>query len=192
VRSDHGKTGGSHEGPGVSATARHGLRAALAHGVVRWVDEDSRSQNDSRVPEHRRRSPMHCKFPRDDTEHWPDTGRLMIFAASLRGRLAQCPERSRSSVGTIVWTRRFEQVCGRADVAMTAFPDRTAAPPRRGDYFGVHAHFRCAGPKSANSGYTISTTDSGCATARIRARCVYRMQRITDQALFDRARAYVQ
>ena len=35
---------------------------------------------------------------------------------------------------------QIEEVCGRADVAMTAFPDRTAALQKEGDYFGVHAH----------------------------------------------------
>jgi len=60
---------------------------------------------------------------------------------------------------------QIEQVCGRADVAMNSLPGSNGRTPRRGDYFGVHAHPLLV-RRAPNSGYTISTTDSGCATAR--------------------------
>ena len=36
---------------------------------------------------------------------------------------------------------QIEQVCGRADVAMTAFSDRTAALREVGDYFEIGCQF---------------------------------------------------
>ena len=76
----------------------------------------------------------------DDTEHWPGYQETYDFAASLRGQLAQVS----GAKPIFGWYYRMdpqiEQVCGRADIAMTAFPDRTAALREEGDYFGVHAH----------------------------------------------------
>ena len=76
----------------------------------------------------------------DDREHWPGYRETYDFAASLRGWLAQVS----GAKPIFGWYYRMdpqiEQVCGRADVAMTAFADRTAALREEGDYFGVHAH----------------------------------------------------
>jgi len=84
--------------------------------------------------------PDALQISRDDREHWPGYGETYGFVASLRGQLA----RLSGAKPIFGWYYRMdpqiEQVCGRADVAMTAFPDRTAALREEGDYFGVHAH----------------------------------------------------
>ena len=84
--------------------------------------------------------PDALQISRDDREHWPGYRQTYDFAVSLRGRLAQVS----GAKPIFGWYYRMdpqiEQVCGRADVAMTAFSDRTAALREEGDYFGVHAH----------------------------------------------------
>jgi hypothetical protein len=76
----------------------------------------------------------------NDTDHWPGYRATYDFAGSLRRDLA----RVSGAKPIFGWYYRMdpqiEQVCGRADIAMTAFPDRTAALREEGDYFGVHAH----------------------------------------------------
>jgi len=80
------------------------------------------------------------QISRADGEHWPGYRATCEFAVSLRHQLAQAS----GAKPIFGWYYRMdpqiEQVCGRADVAMTAFPDRTAALCEEGDYFGVHSH----------------------------------------------------
>ncbi len=80
------------------------------------------------------------QISRDQTEHWPGYEATYEFAVSLRQQLA----RAGGAKPIFGWHYRMdpqiEQVCGRADFAMSAFPDRTAALREEGDYFGIHAH----------------------------------------------------
>ena len=75
-----------------------------------------------------------------DSDHWPGYRATYEFAASLRHQLAQAS----GAKPIFGWYYRMdpqiERVCGRADFAMTAFPDRTTALREEGDYFGVHTH----------------------------------------------------
>jgi len=84
--------------------------------------------------------PDALQISRDETEHWPGYRTTYEFAASLRHQLAQAS----GTKPIFGWYYRtdpqIEQVCGRADFALTAFPERTAALREEGDYFGVHAH----------------------------------------------------
>ena len=76
----------------------------------------------------------------DNTHKWPGYGAIFEFSLWLREELT----RKSGMKPNFGWYYRMdpqiEEVCGRADVAMTAFPDRTAALQKEGDYFGVHAH----------------------------------------------------
>jgi hypothetical protein len=76
----------------------------------------------------------------DESEHWPGYEATYEFAVSLRHQLAQAS----GAKPVFGWYYRMdpqiEEVCGRADFAMTAFPERTAALSEEGDYFGVHNH----------------------------------------------------
>jgi len=80
------------------------------------------------------------QISRDDEHHWPGYAETYEFLESLRPKLAQAS----GTKAVFGWYFRMdpqiEQVCGRADVAMTAFPDRTDALQEKGDYFGVHTH----------------------------------------------------
>jgi hypothetical protein len=80
------------------------------------------------------------QIPRDDTQKWPGYGAIFEFSQRLREELV----RQSGVKPNFGWYYRMdpqiEEVCGRADVAMTAFPDRTAVLQEEGDYFGVHAH----------------------------------------------------
>lgn len=80
------------------------------------------------------------QISRDQSEHWPGYGTTFEFVRSLRRELA----RVSGTKPIFGWYYRMdpqiEQACGRADVAMTAFPDRATALRGEGDYFGVHAH----------------------------------------------------
>jgi len=75
-----------------------------------------------------------------EADHWPGYAATCAFIASLRRNL----ERAFGAKPTFGWYYRtdpqIEQVCGRADYAMSAFPGRVAALTEQGDYFGVHAH----------------------------------------------------
>jgi hypothetical protein len=74
------------------------------------------------------------------SDHWAGYGTTYEFVRSLRRDLA----RVSGATPVFGWYFRMdpqiEEVCGRADFAMSAFPDRTAALGQDGDYFGVHAH----------------------------------------------------
>ena len=76
----------------------------------------------------------------DGTAHWSGYRATHEFAVLLRRQLAQAS----GAKPIFGWYYRMdpqiEQVCGRADIAMTAFPDRAAALREEGDYFGVHTH----------------------------------------------------
>jgi hypothetical protein len=76
----------------------------------------------------------------DQTDHWPGYAATYPFIASLRSEL----ERASGAKPVFGWYYRIdpqiEQVCGRADFAMAAFPERMAALRAEGDYFGAHAH----------------------------------------------------
>lgn len=76
----------------------------------------------------------------DEREHWPGYGTTFEFAVLLRHQLAQAS----GAKPIFGWYYRMdpqiEQVCGRADFAITAFPERTGALCEEGDYFGVHTH----------------------------------------------------
>ena len=80
------------------------------------------------------------QISRDDKEHWPGYRATYEFAVLLRNELAQAS----GAKPVFGWYYRtdpqIEQVCGRADFAITAFPDRTAVLREEGDYFGVHTH----------------------------------------------------
>jgi hypothetical protein len=80
------------------------------------------------------------QISRDQTDHWPGYAATYEFARSLRRELA----RVSGAKPIFGWYYRMdpqiEQVCGRADFAMRAFPDRTVSLLEEGDYFGVHAH----------------------------------------------------
>jgi hypothetical protein len=76
----------------------------------------------------------------DQTDHWPGYTATYAFIASLRAELAKAS----GAKPIFGWYYRMdpqiEQVCGRADFSMTAYPDRVAALRLEGDYFGVHTH----------------------------------------------------
>ena len=76
----------------------------------------------------------------DQTDHWPGYAATYDFIASLRAELAEAS----GAKPVFGWYYRMdpqiEQVCGRADFSMTAYPDRVAALRLEGDYFGVHTH----------------------------------------------------
>ena len=76
----------------------------------------------------------------DDTENWSGYRATHAFVVLLRRQLAQAS----GATPIFGWYYRMdpqiEQVCGRADIAITAFPGRAAALRKEGDYFGVHAH----------------------------------------------------
>jgi len=80
------------------------------------------------------------QISRGQEDHWRGYAATYEFARSLRNQLA----RASGAKPIFGWYYRMdpqiEEVCGRADFAMTAFPDRTAALREDGDYFGVHAH----------------------------------------------------
>lgn len=75
-----------------------------------------------------------------EEQYWPGYAATYEFARSLRRELA----RASGMKPVFGWYFRtdpqIEQVCGRADVAMAAFAERTAALREEGDYFGVHSH----------------------------------------------------
>lgn len=84
--------------------------------------------------------PDALQIARDGGDHWPGYAATYGFVQTLRSELAQvCPAKP-----VFGWYFRtdpqIEQVCGSADFAMRAFPDRIEALRERGDYFGVHAH----------------------------------------------------
>jgi hypothetical protein len=76
----------------------------------------------------------------DQTDHWPGYAATYPFIASLRGQL----KRASGAKPIFGWYYRMdpqiEQVCGRADFAMTAYADRVTALREEGDYFGLHTH----------------------------------------------------
>jgi hypothetical protein len=76
----------------------------------------------------------------DRVDHWPGYAATCGFIATLRREL----ERVSAAKASFGWYYRMdpqiEQVCGRADYAMAAYPERVAALREQGDYFGVHAH----------------------------------------------------
>jgi hypothetical protein len=77
---------------------------------------------------------------RDHTQKWSGYGAVFDLSLTLREELSV-----RSGVKPhFGWYYRMdpqiEEVCGRADAAMTSFPQRTQRLRDEGDYFGVHSH----------------------------------------------------
>jgi hypothetical protein len=80
------------------------------------------------------------QISRDNTQKWSGYGGVFDLSLWLRKELS----RKSGMTPNFGWYYRMdpqiEDVCGRADAAMTGFPGRTAALREQGDYFGVHAH----------------------------------------------------
>ena len=80
------------------------------------------------------------QVPRDGRDAWSGYGAFHEFSRSLRDALA----RASGATATFNWYFRTDpqiaQMFGRADVAVTGFPDRVAALCAAGDGFGVHVH----------------------------------------------------
>jgi hypothetical protein len=74
------------------------------------------------------------------TDHWPGYAATFAFLTSLRAELT----RASGAKPIFGWYYRMdpqiEEVCGRADFAITAYPRRAEALCAEGDYFGVHTH----------------------------------------------------
>jgi hypothetical protein len=80
------------------------------------------------------------QLARDDADCWPGYADSFALAASLRDALS----RASGAAPRFGWYFRMDPqiaaVFGRADVAMSAFPERIEALRAAGDYFGAHAH----------------------------------------------------
>jgi len=84
--------------------------------------------------------PDSLQMPRGERDYWPGYHTTYELADWLRRELAQVSG-TKPIFGWYFRTDpQIEQVCGRADFALTAFPERTAALREVGDYFGVHPH----------------------------------------------------
>jgi hypothetical protein len=80
------------------------------------------------------------QISRDQGDHWPGYRATYELVASLRRQLAHVSG-TKPIFGWYFRTDpQIEEVCGRADFALTAFPERTATLREEGDYFGVHSH----------------------------------------------------
>ena len=80
------------------------------------------------------------QLARDPGDRWPGYAETFALATSLRDPLS----RASGTAPRFGWYFRMDpqiaDVCGRADVAMSAFPERIDALRAAGDYFGAHAH----------------------------------------------------
>jgi hypothetical protein len=127
----------------------------------------------------------------DDTEHWSGYRATHEFAVSLRRQLAQAS----GAKPIFGWYYRMdpqiEQVCGRADIAVTAFPDRAAALREEGDYFGVHTHPTLV-QRPATLGTRLERSAVAARLHKIFVGRVYRVQRIADKTLSIGCRVLVQ
>ena len=71
---------------------------------------------------------------------WRGYSALYEFAGELRKELALAAEREPQFGWYFRTDPQIAQVCGRADAAMTSYPDRIDTLRAAGDYFGVHSH----------------------------------------------------
>jgi hypothetical protein len=71
---------------------------------------------------------------------WSGYGALYEFAGSLRKELTSVTGRQPQFGWYFRTDPQIAQVCGRADAAMTSYPDRIDKLHAAGDYFGVHSH----------------------------------------------------
>jgi hypothetical protein len=78
-------------------------------------------------------------FP-DERPKWSGYGALYEFAAALRKELTLAAGRKPQFGWYFRTDPQIAQVCGRADAAMTSYPERIDTLRAAGDYFGVHAH----------------------------------------------------
>jgi hypothetical protein len=76
----------------------------------------------------------------DGRPRWSGYGALYEFAAALRKELTLATGRKPHFGWYFRTDPQIEQVCGRADAAMTLYPERIDTLHAAGDYFGVHAH----------------------------------------------------
>jgi hypothetical protein len=84
--------------------------------------------------------PDALQISREQRDHWAGYRATYELVSSLRRQLAQASG-AKPIFGWYFRTDpQIEEVCGRADFALTAFSDRTAALREEGDYFGVHPH----------------------------------------------------
>ena len=73
-------------------------------------------------------------------DHWPGYAAVCEFIADLRQAIAQASGVKPAFGWYFRTDPQIGQVFGRADFALTAYPERVAALREEGDYFGVHAH----------------------------------------------------
>ena len=65
----------------------------------------------------------------DNTQKWPGYGAIFDFSLWLRKELARASGMKPNFGWYYRMDPQIEEVCGRADVAMTAFPDRPNSGP---------------------------------------------------------------